>query len=61
MTFDPRITPHTIAAWDENVKVLLEQKKLRAAVPWQQGIELRFIEKVAKAYPQLLTDLKPVP
>ncbi|HEV8311093.1 MAG TPA: ABC transporter substrate-binding protein, partial [Methylomirabilota bacterium] len=21
MTFDPRITPHTIAAWDENVKV----------------------------------------
>jgi ABC-type nitrate/sulfonate/bicarbonate transport system substrate-binding protein len=61
MTFDPRITPHTIAAWDENVKVLLEQKKLRSAVPWQQGIELRFIEKVAKAHPQLLTDLKPVP
>ena len=61
MTFDPRITPHTIAAWDENVKILLEQKKLRAALPWQQGIELRFIEKVAKAYPQLLADLKPVP
>ena len=61
MTFDPRITAHTVAAWDENVKILLEQKKLRAAVPWQQGIELRFIEKVAKTHPQLLTDLKPVP
>ncbi len=61
MTFDPRITPHTIAAWDENVKILLEQKKLRSAVPWQQGIEPRFIEKLMKTHPQLLTDLKPVP
>ena len=61
MTFDPRITPHTIASWDENVKILIEQKKLRAALPWQQGIELRFIEKVMKSHPQLFTDLKPVP
>lgn len=61
MTFDPRITPHTVAAWEENVRVLLEQKKLRSAVPWQQGIELRFIEKVTKSHPQLFTDLKPVP
>ena len=61
MTFDPRITPHTIASWDENVKILIEQKKLKAALPWQQGIELRFIEKVMKSHPQLFTDLKPVP
>ena len=61
MTFDPRITPHTVAAWDENVRVLVEQKKLRAALPWQQGIELRFIEKVAKNHPQLFADLKPAP
>ena len=60
MTFDPRITPHTIAAWDENVKILIEQKKLKAALPWQQGIELRFIEKVTKSHPQLFSDLKPV-
>jgi NitT/TauT family transport system substrate-binding protein/sulfonate transport system substrate-binding protein len=59
MTFDPRITAHTIAAWEENVKVLLEQKKLRASIPWQQGIELRFIEKVMKSHPQLFSDLKP--
>jgi ABC-type nitrate/sulfonate/bicarbonate transport system substrate-binding protein len=61
MTFDPRITPHTIASWDENVKILIEQKKLKAALPWQQGIDLRFIEKVTKSHPQLFTDLKPVP
>jgi sulfonate transport system substrate-binding protein len=61
MTFDPRITPHTLAAWEENVRILLEQKKLRAALPWQQGIELRFIDKVAKSHPQLFTDLKPAP
>lgn len=61
MTFDPRITPHTVAAWEENVRVLVEQKKLRAALPWQQGIELRFIEKVAKSHPQLFADLKSAP
>ena len=61
MTFDPRITPHTLAAWDENVKVLIEQKKLRTTLPWQQGIELRFIEKAMKSHSQLFADLKPVP
>lgn len=61
VTFDPRINQHTIAAWDENVRTLVEQKKLRAALPWQQGIELRFIEKVMKSHPQLFADLKPVP
>ena len=61
VTFDPRITPHTIAAWDENVRTLVEQKKLRAPLAWQQGIELRFIEKVMKSHPQLFSDLKPAP
>jgi ABC-type nitrate/sulfonate/bicarbonate transport system substrate-binding protein len=59
MVFDPRITSHTIAAWEENVRILLEQKKLRTALPWPQGIELKFIEKVMKSHPQLFTDLKP--
>ena len=59
MAFDARITPPTVAAWEENVKILIEQKKLRAAVPWQQGIELRFIEKVMKSHPQFFADLKP--
>jgi ABC-type nitrate/sulfonate/bicarbonate transport system substrate-binding protein len=59
MVYDARITPHTVAAWDENVKILLEQKKLRAPLPWQQGIELRFIDKVMKSHPQFFADLKP--
>lgn len=61
MRFDPRITPHTLAAWDENVKLLMEQKKLRSAVPWQKGVEPRFIEAAMKMHPELFSDLKPVP
>jgi hypothetical protein len=38
MVFDSRITPHTVAAWDENVKILIEQKKLKSVLPWQQGL-----------------------
>jgi ABC-type nitrate/sulfonate/bicarbonate transport system substrate-binding protein len=59
MVFDARITSHTVAAWDENVQILLEQKKLRAPVPSAKGIELRFIEKVMKSHPQFFADLKP--
>jgi len=59
MVFDARITPHTVAAWDENVQILLEQKKLRAPVPSAKGLELRFIEKVMKSHPQFFADLKP--
>jgi ABC-type nitrate/sulfonate/bicarbonate transport system substrate-binding protein len=61
LTFDPRITRHTIAAWEENVRILIEQKKLRTALPWQQGMEPRFIEKVMKEHPELFADLKTVP
>jgi hypothetical protein len=60
MVFDARITPKTIAAWEDNNKTLVEQKKMRAALPWQQGIELRFVEKVMKSHPQFFADLPPV-
>jgi len=59
MVFDARITRHTVAAWEENVRILMEQKKLKTALPWQQGLELRFIEKVMKTHPQFFADLKP--
>jgi len=42
------------------VRVLVEQKKLRAALPWQQGVEPRFIEKVMKSHPQFFADLPAV-
>ena len=60
MVFDARITPKTVAAWEENNKILVEQKKMRAALPWQQGIELKFIEKVIKSHPQFFADLPAV-
>ena len=34
MVFDARITLHMVAVWDENVKILLEQKKLKSAISW---------------------------
>lgn len=58
LVFDPRITPHTIASWEENVRILTEQKKLRAMVPWQQGIDLKFVDKAMKSHPQLFADLE---
>jgi hypothetical protein len=61
MVFDARMPPTIVTAWDENVKILLEQKKLRAAVPSEQGLDLRFIQKVVKSHPHLFADLKPVP
>jgi ABC-type nitrate/sulfonate/bicarbonate transport system substrate-binding protein len=61
MTYDARITAQTVAAWDDNIKTLVEQKKLKAPLPWTQGIELRFIEKVVKSHPQFFADLKPAP
>ena len=61
-TAEDRTTPHSFEG-DSPAEflALVEQKKLRAPLPWQQGIELRFIEKVTKSHPQLFTDLKPVP
>jgi ABC-type nitrate/sulfonate/bicarbonate transport system substrate-binding protein len=61
LVFDTRITKYTLEAWDENVRVLLEQKKLRAPLRWQQGMDLRFIDKVMRSHPELFSDLKPVP
>jgi sulfonate transport system substrate-binding protein len=60
MSYDPRITKYTIESWDENVRVLLEQKKLRQAVPSSQGIETKFIERAQKEHPQFFSDLKPL-
>lgn len=61
MSYDPRITKYTLEAWGENVRVLVAQKKLHQPVPWAQGIDLTYIERAQKEYPQLFSDLKPVP
>ncbi len=61
MSYDPRITKYTRESWDENNQVLVEQKKLRQPIPWTQATDLKFIERAQKEYPQLFSDLKPVP
>ncbi len=60
MSYDSRITKFTLESWDENVRVLVEQKKLRQPLPWKDGTELQFIERAQKEYPQFFSDLKPV-
>src|SRR3972149_4505234 len=59
MRYDPRITKYTIESWDENVRILVEQKKMRQPMPFAQGNELKFIERVEKEYPQFLSALPP--
>jgi NitT/TauT family transport system substrate-binding protein/sulfonate transport system substrate-binding protein len=59
--FDARLTKYSLQAFDESVKVLLEQKKLRAPIPATRGMDPRFIEKVMRERPDLFADLKPVP
>lgn len=61
MQFDPRITKYTLESWDENVRALVEQKKMRQVLPWDRGNELRFIQRAEKEFPQLFGDMKPVP
>jgi len=59
--FDARLSKYSLQAFDESVKVLLEQKKLRAPIPATRGMDPRFIEKVMRERPDLFADLKPVP
>ena len=59
--FDPRLTKYSLQAFDESVKILLEQKKLRGPVPATRGMDTRIIEKVMRERPELFADLKPIP
>lgn len=60
MAYDTRITRHTFQAYDETLKDLLEQKKLRGPVPRDTAFDTRFIERVMRDHPQLFSDLPPV-
>lgn len=61
MAYDPRITKRSVEAWDFNVGILIEQKKLKAAVPAAQAFDTRYLEKAMRDHPQYFSDLKPVP
>jgi hypothetical protein len=59
MAYDPRITRFTFEAYDETLKDLIEQKKLRGAVARDTAFDTRFIERVVREHPQLFSDLLP--
>jgi ABC-type nitrate/sulfonate/bicarbonate transport system substrate-binding protein len=61
MAFDPRSGKKTLEARDINVRVLMEQQKLRAPISACQVMDTRIIEKVMRGQPQFFSDLKPVP
>lgn len=59
--YDPRLTPHTYRAFDASVRLLLDQKKMRAPFPAERVYEPRFIQQVVRERPEWFADLKPVP
>ncbi len=59
MAYDTRITRHTFQAYEETMKDLLEQKKLRGPVPRDTAFDTRFIERAMREHPQLFADLAP--
>jgi ABC-type nitrate/sulfonate/bicarbonate transport system substrate-binding protein len=59
--FESRISRFSLQAYDDNLKVLLENKKIKAAVPRDRAFDARFIEKAMRERPELFADLKPIP
>ena len=61
VSFEPRISRLSLQAYDDNLKVLLENKKIKAPVPRDQAFEPRFIDQAMREHPELFGDLKPIP
>ncbi len=61
VSFEPRISRLSLQAYDDNLKVLIENKKIKAPVPRERAFEPRFIEKAMREHPELFGDLKPIP
>jgi len=61
VNFESRISRLSLQAYDDNLKVLLEDKKIKAPVPRDRALDTRFIEKAMREHPGLFADLKPIP
>lgn len=61
VNFESRISRFSLQAYDDNLKVLMDNKKIRAPVPRDQAFDPRFIEKAMREHPGLFADLKPIP
>lgn len=60
-TFDPRLSKHVIASWDQEANTLLEQKRITQVVKLTDGFDTTFAEVIPRTYPQFFSDLKPLP
>ena len=59
--FDPRMSPVVRDGWDAHAKLLIETKAIKAIPPFEPAFDMQLLNDVAKKYPQLLKDLKPLP
>jgi ABC-type nitrate/sulfonate/bicarbonate transport system substrate-binding protein len=59
--FESRTSRFSLQAYDDNLKVLLEDKKIKAPVPRDRAFDTRFIEKAMREHPGLFADLKSIP
>ena len=61
VNFEPRISRFSLQAYDDNLKVLIDNRKIKGPIPRDRAFEVQFIEKVLREYPELFSDLKPIP
>ncbi len=61
VNYESRISRFSLQAYDDNLKVLMDNKKIKAPVPRDRALDTRFIEKAMREHPELFTDLKPIP
>lgn len=60
MPYDPRITKYTLQSYDDSVKILVDQKKLKTFVKASDSVSTTFIDALMKEQPSFFSDLKPV-
>jgi ABC-type nitrate/sulfonate/bicarbonate transport system substrate-binding protein len=60
ISFDPRMSPLVKEGWSSHAKLMVDQKKIKQAPPFEPAFDMLFLEEVGK-YPQWLKDLRPVP
>ncbi|MCC7104761.1 MAG: NrtA/SsuA/CpmA family ABC transporter substrate-binding protein [Chloroflexi bacterium] len=58
---DPRISSQVRASWEQENKTLIEQKRIKEAIPLADGFDTSFAESFPQKYPGLYSDLKPLP
>ena len=60
MSYDPRISKHSIKAFEDSVRILIEQKKMKTPLDMAKVVDTRFIDRAEKEHPEYFSDLKPV-